>query len=333
MTRSYQDSSEEAGVTDVVVVSPSMQQQHYPQATPEMCFHCFDVLVDVLEHRGKRVWTQSDLSNVPPFAKDWKDLFVTCPIFVTWEQQRNKKKQSSYYRPAPRGGSSSSPLVSSSQQQQGITTNQTTRSSNTDPDEASSWQLRGCIGTLSPKQLVTAVGAYAQTSALNDGRFAPITSSEIASLRVGVSVLVKYEPCQHPYDWQVGVHGIILKLRLGDGQPVLSATFLPEVAPQQNWNVSQTVEQLLQKAGYRGRLSREIFDRIDCTRYQSSKCKVTFDEYIQYRINLQQQQQEQQNKAASPFSTTTTTTTTSDPWLEAINGQIASNPPSWCRSM
>lgn len=43
----------------------------------------------------------------------------------------------------------------------------------------------------------------AVSSALNDRRFAPIEMSELASLDVSVSLLVKYEPAQHWEDWEV----------------------------------------------------------------------------------------------------------------------------------
>ena len=44
-----------------------------------------------------------------------------------------------------------------------------------------SWQLRGCIGTLSPRLLVASIGEYAVTSALRDRRFHPIGISEVSS--------------------------------------------------------------------------------------------------------------------------------------------------------
>ena len=264
------------------------QQPFHPQATPEMCFHCFDVLIDALEHGGSRVWTKFDQSIVPDFARQFQnqDLFLACPIFVTWETSGGGSRHFS-------------------------------KSKNGDK---TNWQLRGCIGTLSPKPLLTAVGDYAQTSALRDGRFPPIQFSELSFLRVGVSVLVQYETCEHPYDWDIGVHGIILKLRLPGGSPSLSATFLPEVASQQGWDASQTIASLLQKAGYRGKVTEEIFERIECTRYQSSKHKVAFEEYLQYRMKMQRGKDDE--------------ATVDDPYLEAIQDQVAStNAPSWCRNM
>lgn len=91
--------------------------------------------------------------------------------------------------------------------------------------------LRGCIGTLSEKSLSTAIEEYALLAALKDKRFNPIIASEVRNLRVGVSLLVQYEDCRDVHDWQVGIHGILIKFRHGEVE--FSATYLPEVAKEQ----------------------------------------------------------------------------------------------------
>lgn len=158
--------------------------------------------------------------------------------------------------------------------------------------------MRGCIGTLAPKPLITSIGEYALISALRDRRFRPVHVSEVPHLRVGVSLLVRYEPCEHCHDWVVGVHGIIIRwteddhpgggggglvgrgLVGGGGSPTeYSATYLPEVASDQGWDQKTAVESLVRKAGYRGRITKALLGKIECTRYQSSKRRVTFDEY------------------------------------------------------
>jgi uncharacterized protein (TIGR00296 family) len=96
----------------------------------------------------------------------------------------------------------------------------------------SQYVLRGCIGTLSPKPLITAIGEYSLMAALQDRRFKPVESHELPHLRVGVSLLVKYEDCDHVHDWEVGVHGIIIKFT-DDDNVMYSATYLPEVAKEQ----------------------------------------------------------------------------------------------------
>ena len=133
------------------------------EATPGMCHHCFDVLIEALKTKDAGV---NKRSSIPPFASNLSDASVECPLFVTWSKQ--------------------------------------VRGDN--------WQLRGCIGTLSPRLLVTSVGEYALISALRDRRFNPIALSELPALRVSVSLLVNYEECQNVYDWTLGIHGILIKL-------------------------------------------------------------------------------------------------------------------------
>jgi len=138
------------------------------------------------------------------------------------------------------------------------------------------YQLRGCIGSLSPVTLASAVSTYAVTSAVRDRRFHPIESKEVPLLRVSVSILVDYEPCKDCFDWVVGKHGILIEW-FEESQ--YSATFLPEVAKDQGWDVQTTVHHLVRKAGYRGTLKEELLSTIKCTRYQSSKQNLTFEEY------------------------------------------------------
>jgi uncharacterized protein (TIGR00296 family) len=227
-------------------------------ATPSMCYHCFDTLIETLQHpshladsalRGSAPASaghkRTNASTaVPDFWSDLPDPTVECPLFVTWDKQ-----------PA------------------------------TTHDDSSSWTLRGCIGTLSPKVLSTAVGDYAIMSALRDRRFRPVTLQEVSSLRVSVSLLVQYEECRDAYDWEVGKHGILIKFTSmdddDDGHPRhYNATYLPEVAKQQHWDHAQTVSSLIRKAGFTGIIDDHLLKRIHCTRYQSSKCQVTFPEYV-----------------------------------------------------
>ena len=59
-------------------------------------------------------------------------------------------------------------------------------------------------------------------------------------------------------------------------------SYLPEVAADQGWDQGATIESLLRKAGY-------LLQKLQCTRYQSSKTRVTFDEYLQVRGDSLQQ--------------------------------------------
>ena len=142
----------------------------------------------------------------------------------------------------------------------------------------SNWQLRGCIGCLSPRPLATDVAEYAWVSAFRDRRFSPISFEEVRSLRVSVSLLVDYEDCKDVHDWTIGVHGILIKFDV-NGQRY-DGTFLPEVAKQQQWGHAKTISSLIQKAGYNATITQELLDGIHCTRYQSSKHLATYAEYV-----------------------------------------------------
>ena len=60
-----------------------------------------------------------------------------------------------------------------------------------------------------------------------------------------------------------------------------SATFLPEVAPEQKWDQKATMNQLLRKSGYKG-----TFDSVKSTivaeRYQSVKYNSSFLDYADF---------------------------------------------------
>lgn len=142
----------------------------------------------------------------------------------------------------------------------------------------SGFRLRGCIGTLAPRPLKASIGQYAVTSAFRDSRFHPIRADEVSKLRVAVSLLVNYEDCNNCYDWDVGVHGIIIKFYFEGNH--YDGTFLPEVSEQQNWDQEETVAHLVRKAGYRGDLSESLFASIHCSRYQSSKYRMTYKDYV-----------------------------------------------------
>jgi uncharacterized protein (TIGR00296 family) len=222
-------------------------------ASRAMCYCCFDTLIDALKHpngqnassiisnSSSKIHGRSRNTN---FINELSDDSVECPIFITWEKYFNTSNSNN------NNNTSSSP----------------------------SWQLRGCIGNLSPRLLATAVEEYAMISAFNDRRFNPITKSEMHSLRVSVSLLVKYEICKDVYDWTIGVHGILIKFVVY-GQHY-DGTFLPEVSKQQRWDHTKTISSLIKKAGYNGTITQELLTSIDCTRYQSSKCISTYTEYV-----------------------------------------------------
>lgn len=150
------------------------------RATDEMCLHCFDVL---LKYILKEKMTSGEVDFLQRISPN-----ITCPLFVTWDiRQLNIKSK----------------LAES-----------TDKLEHKDMNDI--YVLRGCIGSLSPKTLKSALSEYALASALQDRRFQPISQNEIPFLRVAVSLLVQYEECNHVHDWEIGKHGIIIKFSKND---------------------------------------------------------------------------------------------------------------------
>ncbi len=104
--------------------------------------------------------------------------------------------------------------------------------------------LRGCIGTVGSDQpLLVNIAQYSQQAALHDTRFAPITSTELATLTPSITVLSPFTKVASYQDIQIGLHGILLKH--GNQQ----AVFLPQVPVEFGWNLATTLDQLALKAG------------------------------------------------------------------------------------
>ncbi len=104
--------------------------------------------------------------------------------------------------------------------------------------------LRGCIGEIMPmRPLVDAVAARAVDSALNDPRFMPVRECELANLRVEVSALTPPKAVESWRDIVLGRDGMTLE------KGNAFAVFLPQVAPEQAWDLQTTLSYLSQKAG------------------------------------------------------------------------------------
>jgi uncharacterized protein (TIGR00296 family) len=136
--------------------------------------------------------------------------------------------------------------------------------------------LRGCIGCFEPLPLYSGLQEYAVVSGTRDSRFPPIAASELPRLECGISLLHTFEPGADPLDWEIGVHGIRLFI---DGR---SSTYLPEIAKEQRWSKEETLASLAKKGGFRGTFDRAAIARSRIERYQSAKCKATWDEYQQF---------------------------------------------------
>jgi len=104
--------------------------------------------------------------------------------------------------------------------------------------------LRGCIGQIRARQpLNLAVADMAQAAAFEDPRFATLTASELDDLEYEISVLSPLERVSDFSSIQIGRDGLMIKLDLHTG------LLLPQVATENNWDVTEFLGQTCLKAG------------------------------------------------------------------------------------
>jgi AmmeMemoRadiSam system protein B/AmmeMemoRadiSam system protein A len=104
-------------------------------------------------------------------------------------------------------------------------------------------RLRGCIGDILPRgPLYESVIRNAVNAGFNDYRFPPVTDAESGELVFEISALSVPKPVTSPDQIRIGTEGVILKKQ---GR---SAVYLPQVAPEQGWNVDQMLSHLSTKA-------------------------------------------------------------------------------------
>lgn len=106
--------------------------------------------------------------------------------------------------------------------------------------------LRGCIGSIYPvKPLWKAIQDNAIGACSRDHRFDPISEDELGKLVLDINVLTPPRRVASYNDIVIGRDGVILTK--GKQQ----AVFLPQVAVEWKWTLSEMLTQLAQKAGLR----------------------------------------------------------------------------------
>ncbi len=104
-------------------------------------------------------------------------------------------------------------------------------------------RLRGCIGDLIPQRpLYKSVIQNTINASFNDTRFSPVVEARMEDITIEISALTAPKPITSPDEIRIGIDGVILNKQ---GH---SAVFLPQVAPEQSWNVAQMLTQLSLKA-------------------------------------------------------------------------------------
>lgn len=55
-----------------------------------------------------------------------------------------------------------------------------------------------------------------------------------------------------------------------------------QVATEQGWDQIQTIDSLLRKGGYRGQITQDTRRSIKLTRYTSTECQMSYNEYREH---------------------------------------------------
>ena len=142
------------------------------------------------------------------------------------------------------------------------------------------FRLRGCIGTFNQIDLKSGLKNYSLISALNDRRFSPIESDEISHLQCTISLLKNFKTKSHYNDFTIGLEGIHIKYFINGKH--YSATYLPHVMVEQNWNKFQSIKSLIRKSGYKGVINDDLLHSIILETYETETLSMNYDEFVKY---------------------------------------------------
>lgn len=105
-------------------------------------------------------------------------------------------------------------------------------------------QLRGCIGDIFPQRpLYKSVITNAIYAAFADRRFTPLQKDECDQIKIEISALTPPSVVASAQAIRIGTDGMVMK-KAGH-----TAVFLPQVAPEQGWDLETTLANLSMKAG------------------------------------------------------------------------------------
>jgi AmmeMemoRadiSam system protein B/AmmeMemoRadiSam system protein A len=104
--------------------------------------------------------------------------------------------------------------------------------------------LRGCVGRIEADRPAYLNVQYAAVAAaLADSRFPNITPEELEDLTIEITLLQPLREAASPDEIQIGREGVLM--RVGNDQ---GALYLPQVPPEQGWDLEATLVNLCRKA-------------------------------------------------------------------------------------
>lgn len=143
--------------------------------------------------------------------------------------------------------------------------------------------LRGWAGSLEATCISKGLKDYTLRSALLGGRFPAIEGAEIPNLECTVSILTDYEDAANYLDWEIGKHGIIIEFTDSDSRRRVG-TYLPEVAAEQGWTKTETIDSLMRQSGYMGNITESLPEGVRIIRYQTSVYSMHYTEYVTFAM-------------------------------------------------
>ena len=136
-------------------------------------------------------------------------------------------------------------------------------------------RLRACIGQIESSQLLVEVVAHsAKAAALEDSRFNPVRSEELAEIDIELSILSPLEEIASDRI-EAGRHGLIVTRGSQCG------VLLPQVAIERRWNAERFLEESCVKAG----LTREAW-KIPGTLIQGFTAEVFSESELRSKVWL-----------------------------------------------
>ena len=280
--------SSSLSTSNTIIASSSASTSTDITASSIHCLVCFDTLVNYFHNNPSSPSSSSSASTTVSSLLSTLFSSTTTLSPKGTKTETNSDKPSSSSPLSPSGVSTSVPSLTDN-----ITKQYSSLFDNSCPlfitlkkrDKNNQYTiLRGCIGSLTPRLLKDNIPKYTLKSALEDKRFSPLTSNELPLLQISLSLLINYEKIKQWNDWLIGIHGIIIEFTID--KQFYTATYLPEVAKDQDWDHTETITSLIRKSGYSKKLSPENWSTlIRVTRYQSSKIKLTYDEYCTMKKN------------------------------------------------
>lgn len=104
-------------------------------------------------------------------------------------------------------------------------------------------QLRGCIGEINSREsLIKVITRCARAAALEDPRFRPVRSDELAEIKIDISILSPPRESKAE-EIEPGKHGLIVS------QGYRRGVLLPQVAIERGWESERFLEEACVKAG------------------------------------------------------------------------------------